>query len=110
MGEDAAYKPDDGKGSITQNVIVGVVTAVVLGGLGLIYNWASPSQGGLIHLLGGITPKEAEDIAKKVVGPAPPLPSAFPPMRLSRSMITMAVRTLALRGRTRERCLRVISS
>jgi hypothetical protein len=67
----------DRKG-ITKNVIVGVITAIVLGALGLLYNWASPSQGGIIHLLGGLTAKEVEEVVAKKVGSAPSAVVNFP--------------------------------
>jgi hypothetical protein len=50
--------------SFLQQVGVGVGTAVALGILTLLGNWAS--AGGLIHALGGVTENEVVDIAKKI--------------------------------------------
>jgi hypothetical protein len=53
--------------SIADKVLVGVFTAVALGVLTLLWNLGS--NGGIVRALGGITQKEAEDIAKRIVVP-----------------------------------------
>ncbi|PZR91820.1 MAG: hypothetical protein DLM68_02860, partial [Hyphomicrobiales bacterium] len=58
----------DWKG-ISEKVIVGIITAAVIGALAIFWNWAS--QGGLVRALGGITPKEVDDLVKKQSIPAP---------------------------------------
>ena len=45
---------------MTREVTVGVVTAIVLGALGLIWNWAS--EGGAVRLLGGVTLKDVDTL------------------------------------------------
>lgn len=44
--------------SIGSKVAVGVITAVILGGLTLLYNWGS--NGGLVRALGGVTEEEVD--------------------------------------------------
>jgi hypothetical protein len=51
-------------GKAQEGIVVSVVTAVVLGGLTLLWNWGS--QGGIVRALGGVTAKEVADIAKRV--------------------------------------------
>lgn len=52
---------DAGKG-IGEKVIVGVLSAAILGGFALLWNWGS--QGGLVRILGGVTPKDVAEIAR----------------------------------------------
>jgi hypothetical protein len=47
------------KGSVVEGVLGGLITAGILG----VFVWGS--QGGLVHVLGGITSKEVEDLVKK---------------------------------------------
>jgi len=53
--------------SIKEKVTVGVITAIILGGLTLLWNWGS--SGGLVRVLGGLT--EAEVDAKIAALPTP---------------------------------------
>jgi hypothetical protein len=57
-----------GGGGISAQVLVGVLTAVIVGLLGLFVAWAS--QGGLVHFLGGMTKDEGvtKDDFKAAVG------------------------------------------
>ena len=56
--------------SLGERVGVGVLTAVVLVILTLLWNWGS--DGGLIHAFGGLNAKETEEIAKKFATSGPP--------------------------------------
>ena len=62
--------------SIKEKVIVGVVTAIILGVLTLLFNWAS--QGGLVRALGGVTEAEVNEKLEAIAlkegpqGPAGP--------------------------------------
>jgi hypothetical protein len=58
---------------IGQKVIVGIATAVVLGGLTLLWNWGS--NGGIVRALGGITEKDVKELVRQgTPGPAINLP------------------------------------
>jgi hypothetical protein len=65
--------------SIREKVFVGVITAVVLGALTLLWNWSS--SGGIVRALGGITQADAEAIVKRLAlaGPPGPAGQAGPP-------------------------------
>ena len=56
--------------NLAERVGVGVLTAVALGILILLWNWGS--DGGLIHALGGVNAREVEEIAKKFATSGPP--------------------------------------
>ncbi len=42
---------------------VGLIVSAVVGVLALLWNWGS--QGGLVHVLGGVTQKDLEEIEKR---------------------------------------------
>jgi hypothetical protein len=52
----------DWKG-IFEKIVVGLVVTAVIGLVALFWNWGS--QGGLVHVLGGVTQKEFEEIGKR---------------------------------------------
>ena len=65
--------------SIWEKVFVGVITAVVLGALTLLWNWSS--SGGIVRALGGITQADVEATVKRLAlaGPPGPAGQAGPP-------------------------------
>jgi hypothetical protein len=54
----------------SQNVVVGVFTAVMLGALAVFWNWGS--NGGLVRALGGVTAADVEEVVKRVAVVAGP--------------------------------------
>jgi len=62
--------------SIRDKVVVGVITAVVLGALTLLWNWSS--SGGIVRALGGATQADVEVILKRLALAGPPA-AGFPP-------------------------------
>ena len=66
--------------SIRERVVVGVVTAVVLGALTLLWNWAS--SGGLVRVLGGLTEKEIDTKIAEIDARFSSLPQAITEARV----------------------------
>jgi hypothetical protein len=62
--------------SIREKAIVGIVTAIVLGGFTLLWNWGS--NGGIVRALGGVTKDDIVEAVNKlgVKGPQGPPPGA----------------------------------
>jgi hypothetical protein len=58
--------------SIYEKSVVGIITAVALGALALLWNWGS--QGGLVRALGGVTQKDVADIVRGLAVAGPPGP------------------------------------
>lgn len=58
----------DWKG-VFEKVVVGLIISAVLGFLALFWNWGS--QGGLVHVLGGVTSTEVDDLVKKLAVSGP---------------------------------------
>jgi hypothetical protein len=56
--------------SISEKATIAVITAVVLGGLTLLWNWGS--NGGIVRALGGVTKDDVADIVNKLGIKGPP--------------------------------------
>lgn len=62
---------------IRDKVVIGIISAVALGGLTLIWNWAS--SGGVVRAFGGVTQRELDAALKNISGvPGPPGPKGEP--------------------------------
>lgn len=55
---------------VLEKVVVTLIAAAVVGVLALLWNYWG-SQGGLVHVLGGVTSKEVDDLVKKLAVPGP---------------------------------------
>ena len=60
----AESRRESWKRSLVKEIAVGVISAVVVAGVGAIWNWST--DGGLIRILGGVTHTQAEAIAKRI--------------------------------------------
>ena len=49
---------------LNEKIVIGVLSAVAIAGIGLIWNWLS--GGGIVHALGGVTQADLEVVARRI--------------------------------------------